>query len=402
MPHLFDDKPRNHKGPSRRAETTYSFLDRSSLPEFERIRAMLERWIGRLPKAHQRRAVANMSHRGRGSAKEESQFKSTFFELFLHEFLAGTGGKVQVEPEFDGLTPDFAISDSSAAIGQFNFVVEASDIDLERGTKLERDWNERSAIDALNEIDCPNFFLIVEARGKLESTPPKRRLKSTFENLIEKANYEELLLKTIGPDFDINELPTETYTFGNWTVIGRLCPVTPETLEISGGFVGVFSGQADSLDDIGKTRDRLYEKSNRYRNVDNLIIALRCDESNHRMQEVLFGRQQFNFFVHNDPAEAKDLPSPYYSQKLDGFWFNSSGPQNHHVIGVVVFYSVHPWSIDKSRAIFFSNPYVDEPMPEWTKLVTHAEYNNGEISIVEGVPVCNFLGDYEVLGNPFG
>ena len=41
-------------------------------------------------------------------------------------------------------------------------------------------------------------------------------------------------------------------------------------------------------------------------------------------------------------------------------------------------------------------------MPNWTKSVTHAGYSDSEISIVEGIPPCTFLEDYEVIGNPFG
>lgn len=402
MLRLFDDKTRNYEGQSLRGESAYSFLDRSSLPEFERIRRMLERWVERLPEEHQKNFVARIRHKGSGSSKEEAQFNETFFELFLHEFFLGTTRDITIEPNIFGRTPDFRIIEELADGNQFEYVVEATDINLERGTKLERNGNERSVIDALNEIDCQDFFLIAEVRGELEATPPKRKLKSTFEDLIKKANYEELLLRTAGPEFDFSKLPAAEFNFGTWSIVGHLCPVVPESREIGGKFVGVLSGEAGSLDDIGKTRNRLYEKANRYRNVDSLIVALRCDESNHRMQEVLFGKQQFNFFVHNDPTETTPLPKPFHSQKLDGFWFNSRGPQNDHVIGIATFYGVHPWSLDQARAVFYSNPYVDGPMPKWTKLVTHAEYNNGEISIVEGVPICNFLGDYEVIGNPFG
>ena len=75
---------------------------------------------------------------------------------------------------------------------------------------------------------------------------------------------------------------------------------------------------------------------------------------------------------------------------------------NGHVIGVVALYYVYPGTLDKSRAVFYSNPYFDKPMPDWTKSITHAEYSDGEISIVEGIPPYTFLGDYEVIGNPFG
>ena len=167
------------------------------------------------------------------------------------------------------------------------------------------------------------------------------------------------------------------------------------------GLVSVVSMGVDNVDDIGKTKDHLYRKARRYKNVENLIIALRCDNSNNRFDEVLFGSQQFTLYIHNDPSDAKPLPEPQCSQQLNGFWFNSGGPINPHVIGVVALYGVHPGTLDRSRAVFYSNPYLDKPMPAWTKLITHAEYSDGEVSIVEGVPTHTFLGDYEVIGNPF-
>ena len=137
MSQLFDDKPRSYTKSALRAETTYSFLDRSALPEFEMVRAMLQRWIERLPDEHQPRAVADLRHRGRGSSSDQIQFDAAFFELFFHEFLVGTGGRVTVEPNFDGLKPDFSVTQNLPDDRQLTYVVEATDINLERGTELE-------------------------------------------------------------------------------------------------------------------------------------------------------------------------------------------------------------------------------------------------------------------------
>ena len=215
------------------------------------------------------------------------------------------------------------------------------------------------------------------------------------------ANYEELLQASLRPKFSFGDLPSAVFIHGNWCLAGRLCPVSPENREVPGGFVGVWSGEAGSLDDIGRTKNRLYDKARRYKNVDNLVIALRCNESNHRLQEVLFGRQQFNFYVHKDPTDVTPLPASRYSQRRDGLWVNSVAPQNQNVIGVVAFYGVHPGTLDSTRAIFYSNPYVDKPMPDWTESITHAEYSEGKLSIIEGKPSYTFLEDYETIGDPF-
>ena len=255
MPRLFDDKPRSHTSPSRRAETTYSFLDRSSLPEFERVRCMLERWVERLPKERQQKAVANLRHNPPGSRQKEIQFNAAFFELFLHEFLLGTEGEVVVEPMIDGLTPDFEVTEELAGRSQLTYMVEAKDIDLERGSKLEGDWNERRALDSLDEISSPDFHLIVRMDGNLESLPPKAHLKKPFEKLLKEANYVEVLRVAQG-QFNLEHLPAASFPHGSWTVTGYLMPVSPEHRGKTKGFVGVVSKGGGIVDDIGKTKDR--------------------------------------------------------------------------------------------------------------------------------------------------
>ena len=403
MPRLFDDKPRNRTSPSRRAETTYSFLDQSSLPELERVRCMLERWVERLPRELQQKAVANLRHHPPGSRQKEIQFNAAFFELFLHEFLLGTEGGVIVEPIIDGLTPDFEVTEELADRSQLTYIVEAQDIDLERGTKLEGDWNELMVLDSLDEIISPDFRLWVQMDGTLESLPPKTHLKEPFEKLLREANYDEVLRVAQGQrQSSLEHLPGALFQHGSWTVTGDLMPVSPDRRGKTKGFVGVVSKGTGIVDDIGKTKDSLYGKARRYKTVENLIVALRCDISNSRFDEVLFGSQQFTFYVHNDPTDTTPLPEPRTSQRLNGFWLNSSGPINQHVIGVVGFYGIHPGTLDSSKAVFYSNPYVDVPKPEWTNLITHAEYSDGEVRFVEGVPPYKYLRDYEAIGNPFG
>ena len=57
MHRLFDDKPRDYTAPSLNAEWTYAGLDRSSLPEYKRVRPVLERSVDRYPSEHQSKIV---------------------------------------------------------------------------------------------------------------------------------------------------------------------------------------------------------------------------------------------------------------------------------------------------------------------------------------------------------
>ena len=174
---LFDDKLRHYQGWARGAESIYAFYDRSALQECGFLRRMLQRWADRFPNEHRRRIFSRMRHKGSGSATEDRQFNAALLELFLHEFLQGTGASVLVDPEIGGLTPDFKVTEQLDTGQQIDYVVEATDIEVGRNSELEIPWIERAALDVLNEIESPDFYLHVETSGALGSMPSKRSLK---------------------------------------------------------------------------------------------------------------------------------------------------------------------------------------------------------------------------------
>lgn len=402
---LFDDKPRDYTGPSRRAETSYSFLDRSSLPEFERVRNMLERWVQRLPEEQRKEAISKMRHKGQGSLENENQFNETFFEVFLHEFLngtGGTGGEVIAEPRVEGLTPDFGVTEKLADGNELSYVVEATSIDLERGTALSHNQNELTVLDWINEITSPDFGLHIEMTGDLKSLPRKENLKRHIEEFLEEADYEEVFKTSQElPRNGLESYPGTSFEHGSWKLTANLVPVAPEVRGTNSSVVSIVGMGPAIVNDIDKVKVRLYDKAKRYKNVENLIIAVRMNGSSPRMEEVLFGTRQVRIYSHNDPMDTSPLPDPHHGQRLDGFWFNSGGPNNENVIGVVVFSNLYPGTVDMAKAVFYANPYLDRPMPAWTKAIGHAEYPEDNICIINGVPPCEFLSDYEAIGYPF-
>ena len=392
---LFDDKHRDYTGPSLRAETVYSFYDRSSLVGFKHLRQMLQRWVDRMPPDKQQGIVSRIRHNGPGSAVEQQNFDGAFFELFLNEFLNGTGGHAVVEPKIGRLTPDFGVTETGKDGIKINYVVEATDINLQRGTELDSDWNEMRALDILDEIETPDFRMFVETHGTLETMPSKLALKGPFEALIRSANYDEVRAKSELYGFFDATIPAAAFQHGNWSVSGQLIPVPPERRPRKGRFIGVGPSKAGGVNDIAKPKERLYDKARRYREVDNLIIAIRADWWLERIAEVLFGSLAYQISVPNDPTYTGPLPPGRSVQQPDGFWFNTSGPQNQNVIGVVAFYGLHTHCVDKANAVFYANPYTQKLLPSWTREITHAEYLDGKVEIVEGIQPSFFVKDHE-------
>lgn len=391
---LFDDKARNYAKPSLQAETTYSFYDRSSLEEFARWCLMLQRWVDRLPPAKQKDIVARMRHKGHGSWREEQSFNGAFFELFLHEFLNGTGGDTVAEPKIGQLTPDFGVTEARPDGTQINYVVEATDLNIMHGTGLDSHWNERHALDILDEIISPDFSLSVETAGILATAPRRRDLKRPFEELVRTANYDTVWAEAELHGYLDGVLPEATFQHDGWRVTGQLIPAPPEQRPRRGHFIEIGPAKAGSLDDIGKSKRRLYEKAKQYREVNNLIIALRTDSWQNRIGEVLFGSLEHRVAVSRDPTRIGPLPRARSVQRQDGFWCNTNGPQNKNVIGVAAFYNLRLGSVDRATAVFYGNPYTNQPLPAWAKALTHAEYSDGQVQIVDGIPPCAYVKDH--------
>ena len=393
---LFDDKIRDYAGPALRAESGYSFYDRSSLKGYELVRQMLQRWVDRMPPEKQTDIVSRMRHKGRGSHRENQSFNGAFFELFLHEFLNGTGGHTIVEPKIGTLTPDFGVAETWQDGTEIEYVVEASDIDIYHGTDFESDWNELQALDILDEIEAPQYRLYVETEGRLTVTLSKRGLKAPFEQLVRSASYEDVLATETRHWRDDTTHKAE-FRHGDWSITGNLVPVPEERQPRRGRFIGMGPAKSGGFNDIEKTKERLYEKAKRYKEIDNLIIALRSDSYEDSLAQALFGRFAYRVYVHKDPADTSPLPLPHSTQVPDGFWFNTEGLLNQNVIGVVEFHALHPYHIGGAKAVFYANPYTERPLPAWTKAITHAEYRDGKVEIVEGVPPYHFMEDYQTF-----
>ncbi len=277
-----------------------------------------------------------------------------------------------------------------------NYVVEATEINHLSDTELDPNWNERIALDALDQIRSPDFFLLVETEGELTGTPKRNDLRKPFERLAKEADYDRVLATVELHSHWQGNLPSASFQHGEWRINGHLLPVSPSRRRNRRRFV-VGPTKVGFTNATCKIKKRLQEKADRYKDVNNLIIALRGDWNLERdeVAEALFGRRALAVPVPCDPRGFADLPPPRSFQKLDEFWLDSSGAKNRNVIGVLMLTSLYPHNVDQAGATFFGNPYLDIEFPAWATEITHAEYRDGEVRYVSGVSPGKFAIDHE-------
>lgn len=363
----------------RQNETRYSFYDRSGHPDSERVRNMLERWVSRYPESKLKDIVSRIR------SKDMYSFDHAFLEMFVHEFLLGTGAYVTHEPEIGGRNPDFAVSDNG-----FDYVVEATSLGIE---ELKENRNELDALDWLDTIDAPWFDLSVETDGVLDSTISKRKLLRPFEKLVEDADYKYLRgLALSNDERNLEKAPSTTVTQGDWKITGTLM-TTKGARKAGEGFIGFGPSQATSPDHIGILRKTLSNKAKQCAGTDRAIIAIEIDDFlQFGMSEALFdadiGKFRFN-------PETREIIRTSPNRLKDGFWIDKNDPQHQHVIGIVFLDPVRPWKVKDATALFVPNPLIQISLPEWTREINHVDFNDGKWEKVPGKPIADFMQDYE-------
>lgn len=93
---LFDEMDRDDLGLRLYAEPEFTYLNRSGRPGAQRIREALDAWSARYPGEHKEEL------RARFRSRDNTQYRSAFFELFLHELLVRLDCRVVVHPPMAG------------------------------------------------------------------------------------------------------------------------------------------------------------------------------------------------------------------------------------------------------------------------------------------------------------
>jgi|GEM_PF-5496206 len=109
---LFIEYLRNDSSPKAHLESDFSFLDRSSRPEIERVRHYLENLVGEYPQEERDELVARLK------CGDDTHFKSAVFELALYTFLVRLGYALSPHPELPNgskARPDFHVTTPTLA-----------------------------------------------------------------------------------------------------------------------------------------------------------------------------------------------------------------------------------------------------------------------------------------------
>jgi hypothetical protein len=246
---LFDNATRIDESPAKFSESSYDFLNRSSWPDCEKIRDLMEAWFSVY------------------SASDKQQLKNTFmsatysehlgawWELYVFTLYRRLGYDVEVHPEIPDTSiekrPDFLVYDDKTA-----FYVECTAVSP-RSHSGEQDWSGDPWIyDSINEVNDPNFFVGLRIVKAGTQRPRVRDITGPLKEW----------LSALNPDDDsAADIPPLLLEVKDWVLSFTAYPIDPSKRTGTGRLLGILppSG-AFFINDVDVLHRALRDKGGRY------------------------------------------------------------------------------------------------------------------------------------------
>ena len=379
---LFDHVIRTDSGIAGSDESLFDFLNRSAWASVETARKTLEIWFARFPEEKK----GDIRGRFRG---DDRQHLGALMELAIHEVLRAIGTRVQVDPDFDGRSPDFAVTYQGITTVVECTVVQKSDDDFNAANR------ENTIKEAVNSIDTGQFVLAWRRLLPGSTQPSTHRLCNDIKNWVSSLDADEEMAR-LKQGYGPREME---FCFGNeWKLRLGAIPVGSGNLgEEDKRAIGVEVIGGGFRQDDSRLRVALAKKAGKYRYLDSpyLIVAgsaiVIADFED--MLTAMVGREVPRPYVEPHGTEIQD----HITYRVDGLLGSRSRPRNRHVSAVLykprlgniwtVCGTDDPWQL-------VHNPWAKAPLPSgmFTFATEWVLESNGFVNIKPTSTLNSVLG----------
>jgi hypothetical protein len=373
MPLVFDDIERDQAGPASQSDTQFSYLNRSSRIEAERVRGLIEDWISRYPAEHRKALTTRMR------STIDSAHYSAFFELALHEMLLSTGHNIlEVEPTVPHSQnkPDFLVCTAEDTC----FYLEAAVSMNEVPQKVTANKRLSKAVGIIDRADAKFHYLDLQIDGKPTQEVKLGHLRSELTNWIARLpNTEEA--KAV-PAFIYEE-------YGMKLTVSALLRRTPlQERDRAIGIQGLEPYWATSGEGV---RESVKKKASRYGNLAAPYVVAINAMGNHQGEEdaidAMFGSPCVVIRTYEDGrVEHRNSRNP------DGVWHGRGFPRKKGLSAILSTERFYPWSVGQRRARLIRNPWATSPFPACSFRVDEMNLVKSHLMRIHGQSFSEIFG----------
>jgi hypothetical protein len=271
-------------------------------------------------------------------------------------------------------------------MGRESIFVEATEV-RPKTSLSATDPLEDTVLDAINELDSPNFFLAVNTSGHLLKAPPHAKVVAPWKEFMSVHDPDDVasLIERHGRSAS----PSKQIEWEGWRMEASLIPKFKSRGNGSTRTIGMGPGRAGWGNDSKPLRNALRDKAAKYRGAGlPLVVVVNAPDVDEIDEtEALFGREQVTF-----TGRPGDTP-PRTTRAPDGVWIGPAHkPQHRSLSAVLIFRGIAPWSLSATPACLYVNPFAHQPVPQALLALPHAQGVNGQLVRNPGVDVGHVLG----------
>ncbi len=361
--------------PSSYSADSFEYLNNSARHSAHLIRSTLDKWVSRFPTLHQKQLLSSFR------SNIESQHIGAFLELYLHELLRSLGFELVIHPPVEETNshPDFLVSSPTGD----RFYLEAVVAQERTGGQVGKMHLRNAALDALNRIDSPDFWLNIQISGYPATTVSSEMLRTRIVPWLESLEYEKVSRSYT--EHGWKSLPVLKIDANGMDLIIRPSPRAAEIRGASGlRTIGSSSTSFSRPRVVEAIRRALDKRVHRYGNLQYPlvlavnVIGFRANE--YRITEALFGSVQL--FVMEDE---KGNLSLQHSRDGKGALIRPTGPRKELLNTILLMSNLTPWTIANHHVQVVRHPWSSSYPIRSFDMFPQLTVEDGELRKVSGL-----------------
>lgn len=377
---IFDDSERTDPSPKAAIESEFHFFNRSSRVEFQRVRDLISGLVRQYPNEEIYEIVARIR------SGDDTAFRSSVFELVLHETLHRRGFRLTVHPELPNgrqTRPDFLVEapNGESFYLEATLASEAGYVDRPSRARIEQ------FLDVLNKQPHKNFMLDVQNEGYPTSQPGSKQLLRGLHRWLDSLDPD--MIAALIAERRFEEMPLMPWEHSGWEVIFRPIPLSAAKRGRSRRLIGMYDAGGGVVDHWNPLRKAIRKKGERYGELDKpLLIAVNLDSGFlDRIDErqALFGQEEFVFRVGDPNAELR------FRRKQNGAWIGQNGPEYTRVSGAWIFNDIQASAIVGKRNTIYFNPWASHALTDSLKIFPHVLVQDNKFEELGGEAIATIL-----------
>lgn len=370
----FDNIERGGQDPASHLIGQFDYLNASGRPEAAAVRALIDGWLADYPAAERPEMIRRLRSR------DDMLHRSALFELMLHALLRRQGFTiVEIEPQLpNGKAPDFLVE---APDGR-RFYLEATLASGMDNVAAGADRRMREALQAIDDVKSPDFFLHLHTRGTPSQPIATARLRRAVQRFVDELDYDEAVARAEagqspapfwqhdehGAHFTIRPLPKNIRRPNGRAIGGRMLPggiIRPEVV----------------------IKSAIEGKAGRYGDIDlPLVIAVNALEEFARVGDAVDALFGTTGVVVSEDGGARGIRNP------DGAWRGAGGPVYTRSSAILFVERFSAWSVGQRTMSLIHNPWARSPIPDLPLGVEVREVIHGRLETRSGQSLLEIFG----------